>query len=96
MPKTEFVFYASKAGKAKIYVKGKEGLQLREFEVDAEEGFNQVEYDLTISEKAAKKLAKDSKTEKNSNTGKYYIPKGEYEVEVKLNGASATEKLEIK
>ncbi|MGB7841202.1 MAG: glycosyl hydrolase [Salinimicrobium sp.] len=95
MPKTEFVFYASEEGKAKINVKNKEGIIVSEFEANAEKGFNQVDYGLTISEKAAKKLAKDAKVEKNSNTGKYYISKGEYEVEVELNGSTATRKLEI-
>ena len=96
VPKTQFVFYASAGGKAKINVKSQKGLTVREFEVDAEKGFNRVQYDLTISEKAAKKLAEDTKAEKNSNTGKYYIPKGKYKVEVKLNGSTATENLEVK
>ncbi|MGB7786196.1 MAG: glycosyl hydrolase [Salinimicrobium sp.] len=96
VPNTQFVFYASETGKAKISIKNEDGLQVREFKADAEKGFNQVDYDLTISEKAAKKLAKDSKTAEKSKTGKYYIPKGTYEVVIKLNGATATEKLEIK
>ena len=95
VPNTEFVFYASQAGKAKISIKNKEGLTVNEFEADAQKGFNQVDYDLSISEKAAKKLPKEKQPKKNKTTGKYYIPKGEYRVEVKLNAATGSEKLLI-
>lgn len=96
IPNTEFVFYAAGPGKAKISIKNEEGLVVREYEVEAEKGFNQADYDLRISENAAKELAKKSETEIESETGIYYIPKGEYEVELRIGGSTATEKLLIK
>ncbi|GAB2761326.1 VPS10 domain-containing protein [Salinimicrobium soli] len=96
MPKTEFVFYSAAAGKAKVTVKTKEGLVLREFEAEVEKGFNTVEYDLTISEAAAKKLPEEKQAKEKPASGKVYIPKGEYKVEIKLNSATGSQDLIIK
>ena len=95
MPSTEFSIYAPQSGQAKVSIKTEDGMVVKEFEANLEKGFNQVDYDLTVSEAAAEKLNNGKKPEKPASA-KYYITKGKYQVEVQLDDKKATEELNIR
>ena len=60
---------------------------------DSDEGFNEVSYDLSFSEKGRKTILKSSKEQslKAAKNGTYFLPKGAYTVKI----ASSTEVFEI-
>jgi len=94
-PEISVGFYTSKPGAATLSIKSNKGIVLFTKKQDVEKGFNSFTYDLSLSESGKTALIKEDKTvviEKKKNT-KYYLPKGNYTVEVSINGN--TEKKEI-
>ncbi|RUA09914.1 MAG: glycosyl hydrolase [Flavobacteriia bacterium] len=84
-PKLKIPFYISKAQPVTISIKDKEGVEVNSLKTDADKGFNFKDYDLTFSDKGLrsyKKKHRDIVIEKKKN-GKYYLPKGEYVIEIK-------------
>lgn len=91
-PATTVSFYAGNPGNATITVKTAKGATLYSNTTQVEKGFQSYTYDLTLTENgrnAYLRENKDAKMDKSSN-GKYYLPKGNYTVEVTLNGVKKT------
>jgi len=86
-PNTQVQVYSIEKTKAKVRILTKNNNELHLFEIIIEKGFNTINYDLTISEKGKEFIEKSSESliiskKKNNN---YYLPKGEYIVEVNTN-----------
>ncbi len=95
-PKLKIQFYVPQSGKATITIKTEEAKELQTLTTDATKGVNELNYDLSIPEKASKLLAKEAAKVKQSENGKYYLQKGKYKVTVSVNGKSLTSELEVK
>jgi photosystem II stability/assembly factor-like uncharacterized protein len=95
-PKLKIQFYVPQSGKATITIKTEEEKELQTLTTDATKGVNELNYDLSIPEKASKLLAKEAAKVKQSENGKYYLQKGKYKVTVSVNGKSLTSELEVK
>lgn len=83
-PSTSIEFYTNASGKQTIKILSEKNAELQSISVDADKGFNVVDYDLTISENGRKALAKvnpDINLVKAKN-GKYYLPKGSYNIQI--------------
>lgn len=97
-PELPLTWYSAGEGTARFLVKTEAGEVIQEFEMETEKGFNTGKYDLTITGQAAEKLEKDNEEldiEKAADE-EYYIPKGKYSVELKLNGKTAKTEFEVK
>jgi len=83
-PSTTIKFYSANSGKRTIIIRSNKNEQLNTIEVEVSKGFNYVDYDLTISEKGRKKLLKENTSIdiNKAKNGKYYLPKGNYTVEI--------------
>ncbi|WP_026451123.1 WD40/YVTN/BNR-like repeat-containing protein [Aequorivita capsosiphonis] len=95
-PKAKIQFYSPQAGKATIIIKTEDGKELQTLTRDAVKGVNELEYDLSIPEKAIKFLEKKEARMKQGENGKYYLSKGKYKVKISIKGKSATSELEVK
>lgn len=83
-PEFQIPFYTKQQESYTITIKSESGLILHSFTTNANSGINYANYNLSISEKSAKKLIKkqtDLKIEKRKNDN-YYLPKGKYTVEI--------------
>ncbi|MEN8186591.1 MAG: glycosyl hydrolase [Bacteroidota bacterium] len=83
-PKFVIPFYSLHEGNKTIRIKTKNGIEVNQWNVETEKGFNFEEYDLTFSEKGLKSYKKKNKDQdiKQKKNEKYYLPKGEYFVEI--------------
>lgn len=83
-PSTTFKFYANAAGKQTIKILSENNSELNEIKVDADKGFNYVDYDLTLTEQGKKALLKEDKSIKvnKAKNGKQYLPKGKYTIQI--------------
>ena len=97
VPELPITFYSAKEGKASITIKSESGVQLQQFQVNADKGFNNTKYDLTITEDASKKLQKEDEklSLKKAANGKFYIPRGKYTIKLEIGGKSAETKFEV-
>ncbi|MCR9181995.1 MAG: glycosyl hydrolase [Flavobacteriaceae bacterium] len=96
-PATTVSFYAGNSGNATITVKTAKGATLYSNNVSVEKGFQNYDYNLTLTENgrnAYLKENKETKIDKSSN-GKYYLPKGTYTLEVTLNGVKKLRELVV-
>lgn len=83
-PSTSIVFYAKNSGKQTIKILAENNIELKSIEVDADKGFNYVDYDLTMTESGKTALTND-KTDleiKKASNDKYYVPKGKYTIQI--------------
>ncbi len=82
-PKISIPFYSSKGGRYEVKILSDDDSVLHSFDVDADRGFNETEYDLSISEKTKKKLKKSKGflIEKAKND-KFYLPKDVYFIQI--------------
>lgn len=98
VPELPITIYAAKAGKATITIKSEAGIEVQQFEVNTDQGFNTTSYDLTITEAASEKLNKedDKLNIAKASNEKFYIPKGKYSIEVKANNNKAETSFEVK
>jgi len=93
-PSTTFTFFTNSSGKHTIKLLSDKGTELNAFSINADRGFNYLDYDLSISEKAKNTLMKEN-TSVNINkaqNGKYYLPKGQYTVQI----GSSSKSFEVK
>ncbi|WP_452225660.1 WD40/YVTN/BNR-like repeat-containing protein [Lacinutrix chionoecetis] len=83
-PTTTIKFYANAASKKTIEIRSDKNSVLQTIDIDADKGFNYVEYDLTLTEKGRKKLLKENTSIdiNKAKNDKYYLPKGNYLVYV--------------
>ncbi len=93
-PERTIRFYSNTSAKKEILVKSEGGATLNTISVNADKGFNYIDYNLELTSKGRKALMKE-KTDIDINkasNGKYYLPKGVYTIEI--DGEKT--KLEIK
>ncbi|WP_299121683.1 sialidase family protein [uncultured Winogradskyella sp.] len=83
-PEKTIQFYSNSSGKKTIKILSEKGSELKRMSVDADRGFNYVDYNLEITEKGKKALMKeDSKIDfRETGNKKQYLPKGIYFVEI--------------
>jgi len=82
-PSINFKFYTSTSGKQNLKILSEEGIVLNTFTVTTDKGFNYYDYDLTLSNSGRKTLNKEKDLKLNaSQNGKYYLPKGNYQIEI--------------
>jgi len=81
-PSTKIKFYSKNAGKKTVEIRSEKNTILQTIKVNADSGFNYVEYDLTISKKGRLKLLKEHATIdiNKAKNDKYYLPKGNYQI----------------
>lgn len=95
-PKVTIPFYAASAGTYTVSILDKNGLAVNNFTTNADAGFNETTYDLSVNKKNLKVLGKKGFKSKKAQNGVYYLPKGEYTVKMTSGKNSASEKLVIK
>lgn len=96
-PSTAIRIYAGTSGTATVNIKTTKGTSVYSNSLNVDKGFHIYEYDLTLTEngrKAYLKENKEAKVEEKQN-GKYYLPKGTYNVEINLNGVKKTGELVV-
>ena len=93
IPKISIPYYLSSSRKVTINIY-KDELLVASIVKDSDEGFNEVSYDLSFSEKGRKTYLKKFKKQslKAAKNGTYFLPKGAYTVKIE----SSTEVFEIK
>src|SRR5690606_16049866 len=96
-PATTVSFYASNPGNATIAVKTAKGATLYSNTLQVEKGFQSYTYDLTLTESGRNAYLRENKAAKidKSSNGNYYLPKGNYTVEVTLNGVKKSSELVV-
>ena len=93
-PEKTIQFYSNSPGQRTIKILSEKGAELKSMSVNADKGFNYVDYNLELTPKGRKALMKESTSIdiNEANNGKYYLPKGIYIVKID----NAKTKLEIK
>jgi len=89
-------FYSPSSGQATITITTENGTILQEMMVEVVKGINVTEYDMSVSEKGVKALKKEGMVVSEAGNGVYYLPKGSYNVLVKIEGLSVKKALEVK
>ncbi len=82
-PTVKIQFYSPQNGKAVITIETTEGKTLQQLETEAVKGINIFEYGATVSEKGSGFFEKGKI--KKAEDGMYYLPKGEYQISIKIN-----------
>ena len=82
-PSVVIQFYSPKAESITISIQTEDGTELQNYSVDAIKGVNVFNYDVTISEKGIKALAKKDISIKEADNNKYYLSNGEFIISVK-------------
>ncbi|MFD1294945.1 glycosyl hydrolase [Lutibacter holmesii] len=96
-PETTISYYTLNSGKVTIEILTEDATKLTSFSSEAAKGFNYVEYDFAIPEKAVKSyFSKKEITVKKAKNGTYYLPKGTYVVKISDGKNSAQKELIIK
>jgi photosystem II stability/assembly factor-like uncharacterized protein len=83
-PSTTFTFYSNKGGSKTLTLLSQGGAKLNTLNIQADKGFNYVDYDLSISEEGKKALTKEDSSIRivKAQNGKYYLPKGTYTIKI--------------
>lgn len=94
LPKMNVEFYVNASENKTIKITTEKQSVLKTISVEADKGFNYFEYDLTLSEKARKILLKENTSIEinKAKNGKYYLPKGKYEIQI----GNETQSFEVK
>ncbi len=95
-PKVKIQFHSPQSGKATITVKTEDGKEVQQFAVEATKGVNELEYDLSITEKGSKIFDKTDAKIKKAENGKYYLPQGKYPIYLNLANKTAHTTIEVK
>ena len=83
LPSVTIPFYAANEGNLKITISTEDNLELNQYQVKAEKGFNYFEYDLSVvDKKAIIALTKKDASYKKAKNDVYYLPKGKYIVKI--------------
>ena len=82
-PELEVPFYVNSDRAITVNI-FKDDVKVNSLKFQATKGFNKVIYDLSFSKKGLKAYLKENKEENTSkaNNDKYYLPKGEYTIEI--------------
>ena len=84
-PSIDVQFFIPKAEKVIISIQTEDGTELNNYQIDADKGVNVFEYDVTVSEKGKKAMAKKDQEISEAKNGNYYLPKGNYSIEINGN-----------
>jgi photosystem II stability/assembly factor-like uncharacterized protein len=97
-PSLPFTYYAKNAGKTTIKVMSSNGEVVSSFTTDSSKGLNYGEYDVTFTDKGRKAYVKANKKAKinKAQNGKYYLPKGDYTLQIEANGKTAKQSFSVK
>jgi hypothetical protein len=95
-PKLYIWFYLSEISTTITTIKSKSGVVVFNSGDKAINGIQNKVYDLSIDEKTAKLLETKTLKIAKSENGKYYLPVGNYTVEVEANGTKESSSFEIK
>ena len=96
-PGLDVKFFSQKGGLVTAVVQTPDGIALSETQVDADPGFNVISYDVAFSKSGKKQyLSKYKSPLKEASDGKTYLPKGAYEVVLKLGGQQEKRQFKIK
>ena len=82
-PSISISFYNPNTEKVTISIQLEDGTELQKYGMDSVKGVNVFDYDVTLSEKGKKSLEKKDIKLKEASNGKYYLPKGEYYIQIK-------------
>jgi len=72
-------FFVQNAGPHVLNIRNDWGKKLKSFEIDAKKGWNEIDYQLDVDESALKHFEDELK---QADDEKYYLPVGEYEVQI--------------
>ncbi|MDO6595593.1 glycosyl hydrolase [Oceanihabitans sp. 2_MG-2023] len=83
-PQETISFYVRISGKKEIKILSERGAALKTISVEADKGFNYVDYDFSIPENGRKILLKENTSIdiNEAKNGKYYLPRGKYFVQI--------------
>ncbi len=97
-PEMQLDYYSPSSENGSLVIMNSAGVELNRMDISADKGFNHVMYDLTISEKGKKALEKtDSSIKLRAMlNGKYYLPKGDYNIVVNVGVKQSKTTLTIK
>lgn len=83
-PEMEFRFFAGQEGTFKVSILSEGDIELNILDIKADKGYNYGKYDLTMSEKGRKAFLRKNKDMaiNKAKNGKYYLPKGKYNLQI--------------
>jgi photosystem II stability/assembly factor-like uncharacterized protein len=83
-PQTTIQFFSNTSGPKTVKILSENGAELNSISVNADKGFNYVNYNLELTEKGKKALMKANEKLEFKETGnkKQYLPKGVYTIEI--------------
>jgi photosystem II stability/assembly factor-like uncharacterized protein len=98
IPSVAIWYYVKDNSNVSITIKNKDGVVALNHQTKAENGMYKFDYDLSIDEKTKSAIEKkDTKIKINqAENKKYYLPIGEYTIELDANGKKETQILTIK
>lgn len=93
-PEKTIQFYSNSSGQKTLKILSEGGAELNSMVIDVDKGFNYVDYNLELTSKGRKALMKENTSLdiNEASNGKYYLPKGVYNIDIE--GSKTT--LEIK
>ena len=83
-PLKTIAFYSNASEKKELKILSERNIVLHTILVQADKGFNYVDYDLSLTENGKEKLLKEntSISINQAKNGKYYLPKGKYFIQI--------------
>lgn len=95
-PSVQISYYVAEAGEVAVRIIGEDNLELSAQTDTAERGLNFVTYDLSVTADAASALSEAQEEEfEAADNGVYYLPTGDYTIEITMGQTAVTTSLEI-
>lgn len=94
-PSVPLQIHAPVGGTSEISVVTEDGTVLNSWKAELDKGVNIVPYNVSLSEKGQKAMAKKDISIQKAEDGNYYLPKGMYEIKVSMNGKIAKQTFEV-
>ena len=96
-PSVTISYYVLNSGKYTVDILAEDKTKLKSFTINAFEGYNCFEYDVSVSEKIVDTyFSKNEISVKEAKNNKYYLPKGEYLIKISGAKESAEQKFTVK
>ena len=95
-PEIDIDFYSPQEGPTTFQITTEDGTELQAWEKTLSKGIQTEKYDLSISKKGVKKLKDAGIQIKEAQNGKYYLPKGNYNLKLKNGAFNKNIMMEIK
>jgi hypothetical protein len=84
-PSVAIKFFNPKTESITISIQTEDGVELQSYKFNADNGVNVFDYDVTVSDKGKKALAKKDIEISEAKNGIYYLPKGTYSININNN-----------